>query len=547
MKSKNMAASTYHVTVLTPTSSSTVSSSTVLVLTWTLSPFILLSAVIFACLISAVVSATKADDIMISPDVLKDRDTDENTAELEFTVSFTRNSGSSISNNIQTSLVLPKAIFISSNDNEVKNLAARKDALITYVSQSKIQRSSRRGQLRIPVFNGNPGGFVGRSTTYSGLSKYLSTLNDNLSPQIFNNFVKSDSSAGNAETNKLNNLNISHLENEMSSEHREISRKLSDTEDVGGERFGTLTARLNTTEDLNTLNNGLVDDDSNILFFRPLSLQKSLSKMSAGSKRHPRSVDGVNEEDLSNSRETESEILHYVEKLQSEAEPCPSRTDKIIILKKAKFKPAQFFSAFAEEVNKTVQLANMINDLLLYTKSPPEEFMDIFFAMTQSLVETGPQVTGCAIAFNLLSSGSSSSALSASMASASSSASPTAKRSHFSTYEPQSLFPYSYRTRDGAVVVTDLSLLYKPQTTTWFSVHRNRSTEGLLKPRNRIYANKTDMGNLTHYNAKWNKTVSVSPDDGYWATPYYDCVLRNWVIQYSVPFYQLEGTTPEFK
>ncbi|CAG5128767.1 unnamed protein product, partial [Candidula unifasciata] len=235
-----------------------------------------------------------------------------------------------------------------------------------------------------------------------------------------------------------------------------------------------------------------------------------------------------------------TQTLNLVDKLQANPEPCNIPGKRIIILKTQKFKPDQFFPVFMEEVKRTVQIANTINDLLLYTKSPPESFLDMFFAMTQSLVETGPLVTGCAIAFNLMSTAP------PSLSPATSQSSPTSRSSQPS-YELQSLFPYSYRSRDGSVVVTDLSRLYKPQTTTWFSVHVNKSTESLLKTRNRIYANKTDVGNVTSFNAKWNKTVSVTAEDGYWATPYYDCLLRSWVIQYSIPFYQLKGVTPEFK
>ncbi|CAG5119668.1 unnamed protein product [Candidula unifasciata] len=283
--------------------------------------------------------------------------------------------------------------------------------------------------------------------------------------------------------------------------------------------------------------------------FKPIStIPLPSSNLLSQIKRYPRSVDNSNDEDLVSSLDDEliSRTLSFVDKLQWTSEPCQSRNDRIIILKAAKFRPDQFFPVFAEEVNRTVQIANIINDLLLFTKSPPEDFMDVFFAMTQSLVEMGPQVRGCAIAFNLLNSGALSSSTPPPASAPSSESSPATAKSQ-TRYEPQSLFPYSYRTRDEAVVVTDLSMLYKPQTTTWFSVHVNRSTDGLLKPKNRIYANRTDMGNITSYKAKWNRTVAVTPEDGYWATPYYDCLLRSWIVQYSVPFYQLEGSTPEFK
>lgn len=258
--------------------------------------------------------------------------------------------------------------------------------------------------------------------------------------------------------------------------------------------------------------------------------------------RRSNSGESSSVEDLIASTEDQhlTQTLHFVDKLQANPEPCNIPGKRIIILKNQKFKPEQFFPVFVEEVKRTVQIANTINDLLLYTKSPPETFLDMFFAMTQSLVETGPLVTGCAIAFNLVSSGPP--AFTSTVSQSSTPAKPPQP-----AFELQSLFPYSYRSRDGSVVITDLSRLYKPQTTTWFSVHVNRSTEGLLKSRNRTYANRTDIGNLTSFNAKWNTTVAVDAEDGYWATPYYDCLLRSWVIQYSIPFYQLKGLTPEFK
>lgn len=258
-------------------------------------------------------------------------------------------------------------------------------------------------------------------------------------------------------------------------------------------------------------------------------------------KRYVRSADSASDDILSHATADGqvTGVLHFVNKLQEDPELCQIPGKRIIILQNHKSKPEQFFPVFSEEVKQTVHIANTINDLLLYTTSNPDTFMDVFFAMTQSLVETGSKVTGCAIAFNLTPKRH---------ISASTTASPlTTARSHTQGPEQQSLFPYSYRTKDGEVVVTDLSRLYKPQTTTWFSVHANKSFEGLLKPRSRIYANRTDIGKLTNYKARWNKTVSVTAEDGYWATPYYDCVLRNWVVQYSVPFYQLDGLTPEFK
>ncbi|CAL1546890.1 unnamed protein product, partial [Lymnaea stagnalis] len=213
-----------------------------------------------------------------------------------------------------------------------------------------------------------------------------------------------------------------------------------------------------------------------------------------------------------------SEALHQVEELRSQTAPCPNGS-RIVLLKPMNLSSHIFFPVFADVVNKTVQMANTISDLLLFTDKSPEFFLDLFFVMTQSLVESGTQVRGCAIA--------------------------TPKNATASYRE--SLFPYAYRTQAGEVVVTDLSKVYRFNRTNWYSHHVNRSADGLLKARDRIFTDKTDVGVLSPYLGKWSKVVSVAPEDGFWAKPYYDCLLENWVIQYSVPFYQQKGSRPEFK
>lgn len=439
--------------------------------------------------------------------------------------------------------------------NEVDNFA-----ILTGIYSSSFYQSTVQGRVEAihkvldpeDIFSGKP--TLSERTHLPRLlmaTQSNTILGDGLAEEDSSNFVHFKSSAGIMDVNydeqsnfnisqKESDSSVSHGERPLQVEHNDIMKRVEPLTHIHAKRDTNEYSETLTSAELKPLEYSLRDTGFKPISIMPLPSSTLLSQ----AKRHPRSVDNNYDEDLMNSQEDGliSRALHFVDKLQWKSEACLSRRDKIIILKAAKFKPDQFFPVFAEEVNKTVHIANIINDLLLFTKSPPEDFMDIFFAMTQSLVETGPQVRGCAIAFSLLNTGPPSTATTP-LEPTSPDSSPSTAKSQM----PESLFPYSYRTRDEAVVVTDLSLLYRPQTTTWFSVHVNRSTEGLLKPKNRIYANRTDMGNTTSYIAKWNRTVSVTPQDGYWATPYYDCLLRRWIVQYSVPFYQLNGSTPEFK
>ncbi|KAH9495569.1 hypothetical protein Btru_013626 [Bulinus truncatus] len=261
-------------------------------------------------------------------------------------------------------------------------------------------------------------------------------------------------------------------------------------------------------------------------------------------KRHARSVDNDTDEEKSEDVLL-TEALHHIEDIRSQSAPCAETGEKIVLLKNMKLNPQHFHRFFADVVNKTVQMANTISDLLMFSDNPPESYMNVFYAMTQSLVETGPMVRGCAIAFNI-SDSAAPSTITTSPAKTDVSAPASTPGSSKKPYVG-SLFPYSYRTREGEVVVTDLSRIYHFHRTAWFAFHANKSTDGLLKPRNRILTNKTDVGYLFPFINKWSKAVSVSAEDGFWAVPYYDCQLKNWVIQYSVPFYQQNGSVPEFK
>lgn len=179
-------------------------------------------------------------------------------------------------------------------------------------------------------------------------------------------------------------------------------------------------------------------------------------------------------------------------------------------------KPGPNSSTFAAEVDQTVQVANFMNALYLYGNTDAKLELYVLFALTQTVVEFSPKVKGCGLAF--------------------------VKPDKWSP----NTYPYSYRNNNGSIVTSELSGQYNPESTAWFSFHRDQRRDDMIQSAE-IFYTLGDIVDTSTFVKKGNKTVTVLPRDGYWTEPYYDCLMETWIMQFSVPFYAMNNGVPEFK
>ncbi|GFN82948.1 absent in melanoma 1b [Plakobranchus ocellatus] len=270
---------------------------------------------------------------------------------------------------------------------------------------------------------------------------------------------------------------------------------------------------------------------------------------------------GVTQEDA-----LKTATLEYIKRSMGTRKHCsPSDAPRDVPMR---ITPAQVFPHFKTEIAKTVDLANHISDLLSMSRTgwSRESLLDQFFAMTESILEVGPKVLGCAILYNIPEpngdGGNTSNTTRMSGASNnkynSSSPRGTQDSSGSTSSSPPYLYPYSYRYKgtgnDGSysnnnnnnnvstVVMTDLSTQYDPRKMPWVVHHaRIADTSRLLRPRHVIFAEQDYSGELDT-KSRWDHVIRVTTSDGFWGRPYYECLLKKMVIQYSVPFYRLGKT-----
>nr|KAG5713629.1 hypothetical protein BaRGS_024677 [Batillaria attramentaria] len=219
----------------------------------------------------------------------------------------------------------------------------------------------------------------------------------------------------------------------------------------------------------------------------------------------------VNDHDV-----TVTEVLQFIDTLEHTKTPenCTQKNREIFIEHYA-FKQSFFSKPFAKEAEKAIHVANVLNNLFLYSEYSDVHRNVTYFALAQSLVDSEPRVMGAGIVFEL---------------------------GQYPSSYPNSrhvFFPYAYRDRKGLTVVSDLTSFYYPFNTSWFLQQRGRAK--YLKRMETIFTNTTSDVNDIKKASRFEHSVHVTEKDGYWDQPYYDCHLGAWIVQFSVPFYQVDS------
>lgn len=212
----------------------------------------------------------------------------------------------------------------------------------------------------------------------------------------------------------------------------------------------------------------------------------------------------------------DTEVLRYIDHLMNNRPDNCSQHRNIML--NYDFDEQHFQQPFQEQVKRAVQLANVLNSLFLYSRRSADLYKNVtYFALTHSLVQSDPMVKGCGIAFQL----------------GQYRPVPPNTRAYF--------FPYSYRAANGAIIVSDLTGFYEPFNTSWFLNQSRRDPSRFSRAPETVFTNASDVGSYFRYQSRWNKTARVSERDGYWAKPYYDCLLEAWILQFSVPFFEMHS------
>ena len=233
-----------------------------------------------------------------------------------------------------------------------------------------------------------------------------------------------------------------------------------------------------------------------------------------------------NDEGTSSATPTITEILEFVDRIRHGYVPrCPkNNTDPPVTpLTNYRFSPEYFYKPFKREVQRTVDLANTLNDYFMYKDDGKRLYNDIIlFALTQSLVELEPSVVGCGIAFD---------------------------KGEYPARNETLFFPYSYKlgSFSDSVIVSDLTLMYAYYDTEWFKSQKFKPASHFRKSRGFVFANASDVGDTRKYDFWRNSSIVVTARDGFWAEPYYDCKMKKLIVQFSVPFYQMKKEKPHFK
>ena len=214
----------------------------------------------------------------------------------------------------------------------------------------------------------------------------------------------------------------------------------------------------------------------------------------------------------------ETEVLRFIDHLMNTRPDNCTRYHHRNIMLEYDFDEQHFQQPFQEQVKRAVQLANVLNSLFLYNRRSADLYKNVtYLALTHSLVQSDPVVKGCGIAFKL---------------------------GQYRPIPPNTrafFFPYSYRAANGAIIISDLTGFYEPFDTSWFLNQSRRDPARFSKAAETVFTNTSDVGSYSRYQSRWNKTARVSEKDGYWAKPYYDCLLEAWILQFSVPFFEMHS------
>lgn len=234
-------------------------------------------------------------------------------------------------------------------------------------------------------------------------------------------------------------------------------------------------------------------------------------------ERWSRSI-SANINPLHNDNSVATFTLQHIDMYQQQPPRSCDPNDPIVI-QKYHFDRKYLLGPFKDQVAKAVQLANVLNNLFLYNHRSDDLYKNTtYFALTQTLVDSDPKVKGCGIVFDVGQYPSTPH---------------IASKSKF--------FPYSYRATKGATIVSELSSLYEPFNSTFFVNQKSKDPSKLVK-NTPISSENSDLVRLgLEIKYQWNHTITVTESDGYWAQPYYDCFLNSWILQFSVPFYEVKS------
>ncbi|KAK6166614.1 hypothetical protein SNE40_023265 [Patella caerulea] len=218
-----------------------------------------------------------------------------------------------------------------------------------------------------------------------------------------------------------------------------------------------------------------------------------------------------------------TKLLAYIDSVQSGERKC-SKKDRTIVLDSFGFNflPEYFYGPFKDQVDKAVHLANTLNNLFLYKDQGQVLYDDVvYFALSQSFVENDTNIVGCGIAF---------------------------AEKQYPLRKSSMFWPYAYRVGkkpETMIVVSDLSKLYNYTNVAWFTEHQQKTTVNFQTDQSVLFTNQSDadIGKFERYLFRRNKTVKVTRSDGFWGDPFYDCLLRKWIVSFSLPFYQIHGDT----
>ena len=155
--------------------------------------------------------------------------------------------------------------------------------------------------------------------------------------------------------------------------------------------------------------------------------------------------------------------------------------------------------------------------------------MTPFYDLIKSVVATQPNtVVGCAIAFDL-----------------------NYKKYNSENCTSTYLYPYAFKSRGlgGTVNTTDLSCRYNYKDITWFKIHSQKASPPRTLHREMNQSMDNRGRQATSDSGDGINRKGVSPLDGYWSPPYYNCEFQVVLIEYSVPFYLVRdnNAAPAFK
>ncbi|GFS27191.1 hypothetical protein ElyMa_005244600 [Elysia marginata] len=218
---------------------------------------------------------------------------------------------------------------------------------------------------------------------------------------------------------------------------------------------------------------------------------------------------------------------------------------------------------FKAEVAKVVDVANHINDLLLLSgahRLSRKVLLSQFFTLAESVLEVGPRVLGCSIFYTMPKPiDNKGNNISSDNITVTQQSTNSKNQELKGVFHNNYLYPFAYRNKTAAahsginneshndkdkdipetIVLKDLSKTWDPRKMPFVKRHAAKQNEAqLLQPTRILLANQDASGNL-ELKGSWDHVIRVNSSDGAWEPPYYECLFRKMVIQFSVPFYRM--------